>query len=57
MVEVDRTAFVAGGLAAGIMLATVLVGLLFALKNTFIGPESVQARTKIPVLVSLPVRA
>lgn len=48
--------FVAGGLAAGILLATVLLGLLFALKNTFIGPESVEARTRIPVLVSLPVR-
>ncbi len=48
--------FLVGGAAAGVLLAGVVLALLFALKNTFIGPESVEARTKIPVLVSLPVR-
>jgi len=51
------SSFLLAGVAAGVLLAGVALGLLFALKNTFIGPESVEARTKIPVLVSLPVRA
>ncbi len=49
--------YLMGGLAAGMVLATGLLGLIFARKNTFLAPESVEARTKIPVLVSLPRQA
>ncbi len=48
--------YLLGGLAAGLVLATGLVGVLFARKNTFLAPESVEARTRIPVLVSVPSR-
>jgi uncharacterized protein involved in exopolysaccharide biosynthesis len=49
--------YLAGGLAGGIMLGALLTGLTFALKNTYLMPESVEAATRIPVLVSLPVHS
>ena len=49
--------YVAGGLAGGLILTAMLLGALFAKKNTFLVPETVEARTNIPVLISLPVRA
>ena len=41
-----------GGLGAVVML----IGLLFAFRNTYIAPEGVESSTNIPVLVSLPAR-
>lgn len=49
--------YLLGGAAAGLVLAAGVVGVLFARKNTFLAPESVEARTRVPVLVSLPTRA
>ena len=49
--------YLLGGLAAGLVAAAGLLGLIFASKNTFLAPESVEARTRIPVLVSLPRQA
>lgn len=48
--------YLAGGLVAGILLAVLTIGVLFARKNTFLVPESLEASTKIPVLVSLPAK-
>jgi uncharacterized protein involved in exopolysaccharide biosynthesis len=50
------TRFVLGGVLAGVLLAALLVGVAFARNNTFLVPEAVEARTKVPVLVSLPLR-
>jgi uncharacterized protein involved in exopolysaccharide biosynthesis len=48
--------YLVGGLVAGILLAVLTIGVLFARKNTFLVPESLEASTKIPVLVSLPAK-
>jgi hypothetical protein len=48
--------YLGGGIGGGIGAVFVLIGLLFALRNTYIAPEGVESSTNIPVLVSLPAR-
>jgi uncharacterized protein involved in exopolysaccharide biosynthesis len=46
--------YLLGGVAGGILAAAFTCGVFLARKNTFLVPESVEARTKVPVLVSVP---
>jgi uncharacterized protein involved in exopolysaccharide biosynthesis len=48
--------YLGAGIGGGIGAVFVLIGLLFALRNTYIAPEGVESSTNIPVLVSLPAR-
>lgn len=52
----SKILFLIGGLFAGLGLAGAALAASFARKNTFLVPEAVEGFTKIPVLVSLPVR-
>jgi uncharacterized protein involved in exopolysaccharide biosynthesis len=44
------------GIGGGIALTITLLGLIFAFRNTYIAPESVESATNVPVLASLPAR-
>ena len=48
--------YLGGGVVGGIGLVIMLIGVLFAFRNTYIAPEGVESSTSIPVLISLPAR-
>lgn len=52
----NKILFLIGGLFAGLACAAATIAVSFALKNTFLVPEAVEAFANVPVLVSLPIR-
>jgi uncharacterized protein involved in exopolysaccharide biosynthesis len=52
----QKRIYAAAGLAGGILLAILWIGLMFATHNTFLTPEAVEESVNLPVLASLSAR-